>query len=578
MGTRTSSGTTRRRILQTAAGIGIVSVTGIGSARSERPQPANERRWMFDAGSAVRSSPSVVDGTVYIGTESGSVYALDATTGRMEWEFTARRSVESSPTVVDGTVYITEDAATVDTVTYVYALDASDGTEQWRFETTGGISSPAVVDGTVYVGNTDTVGGGTVYALDAGDGSERWAVDIDGGITSSPTVVDGGVYVGDFDGTVHALDTDTGNREWSVATDGSQWASPTVHGGTVYVATSGTVYALDVADGTNRWSFETGGTIESSPTVADDTVYVGSGKDITGQEPEGTSLYALDVADGTERWSFETDGAVESSPTVAGDTVYVGSNDTNLYALDASDGAERWAVETGAPVQSSPTVHDGIVYVGSNDGNVYALDTGTDVSSVGSRVRLGTLGHHDEWQYADQSITIVTRLLRTQQQLVVAGGVLAALLGVASVLRPGAYRGTAGAGERTRLGVGVLLIVAGILLSTVPLGLLVPPGEYSLWRFALTPVLLRALTGGSSPDPLAASVLIGWLLLPVGFALDYRQLRGAEVKRRFTTTAPAVESPPARGYGLISAFPLAGFLFDATVLSSAGQSLLGWSG
>lgn len=576
MGARFSDGTTRRRVLQTAAGVGIASVTGIGSARSERLQPANEQRWVFDAGSAVRSSPSVVDGTVYIGTDSGSIYALDAATGRTEWEFLARRPIESSPTVVDGTVYVTEGASTVDTVTYVYALDASNGREQWRFETTGDISSPTVVDGTVYVGNIDAIGGGTVYALNAGDGTERWAVDIGSEVASSPTVADDTVYVGSLDGTVHALDADTGDRNWSVTAEGSQWASPTVSDGTVYIATNGTVHALDGADGTEQWSFEIGASIESSPTVAGETVYIGSGTDIPGQEPEDTSLYAIDLRDGTERWSFETGGVIESSPTVAGETVYVGSNDARIYALGVGDGTERWAVEADAPVRSSPTVHGGTVYVGSDGESVYALDTGTDASSVDSRVVLGTLGHHDGWRYAEQSISVVARALRTQQQLVVAGGGLVTLLGVASVLRPGAFGGTASLGKRVSFGRGVLLIVGGALLSTVSLGALPPPGEYTLWRLAITPILVRALVGGPSPDPLAASVLIGWLLLPIGFALDYRRLRAAEVKRRLSRSAPAVESSPARGYGIISAFPLAGFLLDATVLSSAEQSLLGW--
>lgn len=48
---------------------------------------------------------------------------------------------------------------------------------------------------------------------------------------------------------------------------------------------------------------------------------------------------------------------------------------------------------------------NGTVYVGSEDGNLYALDAGIDGSSTGSRVQLGTYGHHGEWQYADQSIS-----------------------------------------------------------------------------------------------------------------------------------------------------------------------------
>jgi len=113
-------------------------------------------------------------------------------------------------------------------------------------------------------------------------------------------------------------------------------------------------------------------------------------------------VYALDAGDGTELWSFETNGGVSSSPTVADGAVFVGAHDnvqedTNVYALDASDGTELWSFETGDEVWSSPTVVDGTVFVGSDDNSVYALDAGVEGSSDGSRVNLGTLGHHHVW-------------------------------------------------------------------------------------------------------------------------------------------------------------------------------------
>ena len=77
-------------------------------------------------------------------------------------------------------------------------------------------------------------------------------------------------------------------------------------------------------------------------------------------------------------------------------TVFVGSGDTNLYAVDAATGEQEWAFETDAQVYSSPTVAEGTVFVGSLGGNLYAVDPGVSGSSEGSRVMLGTLGHHSE--------------------------------------------------------------------------------------------------------------------------------------------------------------------------------------
>ena len=44
--------------------------------------------WSFTTGSAVFSSPAVVNGVVYVGSDDGNIYALNATTGSKLWSFT----------------------------------------------------------------------------------------------------------------------------------------------------------------------------------------------------------------------------------------------------------------------------------------------------------------------------------------------------------------------------------------------------------------------------------------------------------------------------------------------------------
>jgi hypothetical protein len=112
----------------------------------------------------------------------------------------------------------------------------------------------------------------------------------------------------------------------------------------------------------------------------------------------------VDAGTGEQEWAFETGDFVESSPTVVDGTVYVGSFDDKLYAVDAGTGEQEWAFESGGAVFSSPTVVNGTVYVGSKDNSLYAVDAGVKGSSEGSRAQLGTLGHHGDWKYADQSL------------------------------------------------------------------------------------------------------------------------------------------------------------------------------
>lgn len=374
----------RRTVLRTT-GVGVAGLAGLPEAALAQSTSPGDELWSVQTDANVRSSPTVVDETVFVGSgdgfPSGGISALAASDGSEKWTFQTDEGVESSPTVVDETVFIGESRNGT-----AYALDAGDGSTKWQAQPSESFrSSPTVADGTVFVG-----GYAEVYALDASDGSKNWRFQT-GGIVhiASPTVVDGTVFVGGGHPTVYALDASDGSEQWRFETGGDCQSSPTVADGTVFIGSNdNNVYALDASNGSKKWTFQTNNLVQSSPTVVDGTVFVGS---------YDATVYALDASDGSEQWRFETGDAIESSPTVVGGTVFVGSNDSNVYALDASDGSEQWRFETGGAVRSSPTVVDGTVFVGSNDSNVYALEAGVSGASEGSRVNLGTLGHHHEW-------------------------------------------------------------------------------------------------------------------------------------------------------------------------------------
>ena len=67
---------------------------------------SHQKRWEFEAEGAIKSSPAVVDTTVYVGSEDGRLYAVDAATGKKLWDFLTGGEITSSPAVADGTVYI----------------------------------------------------------------------------------------------------------------------------------------------------------------------------------------------------------------------------------------------------------------------------------------------------------------------------------------------------------------------------------------------------------------------------------------------------------------------------------------
>ncbi len=135
------------------------------------------------------SSPTVSNGIVYIGGwgtfpvngTKGSLYAVDALTGKLIWEKLQNTGFSSSPNITNGILYISGDDMKV------HALNAASGESIWEKMIIPNSSSPVVSNGIVYVG-----GGGTwyFYALDAITGTEKWKFNTPNGImTTSPLIV-----------------------------------------------------------------------------------------------------------------------------------------------------------------------------------------------------------------------------------------------------------------------------------------------------------------------------------------------------------------------------------------------------
>jgi parallel beta-helix repeat protein len=158
--------------------------------------------WNRTSGGHIDSSPAVVNGRVYIGSDDNKVYCLGANTGSILWNYTTGGIVASSPAVADGKVYVGSHEQKI------YCLDAVSGAHVWDCkignllsEGYGFTSSPAVADGKVYVGSEEN----GLYCLDATTGSQLWNYSAGGWMDSSPTVADGLVFIGSGDSHVYAF-------------------------------------------------------------------------------------------------------------------------------------------------------------------------------------------------------------------------------------------------------------------------------------------------------------------------------------------------------------------------------------
>ena len=131
-----------------------------GMGLAPQPPPFSGFLWSHRlSGSAMSTTaPVVVDGIIY--TTSGKmVHAVDIkdTENRKTiWSSYTGGTIYSSPAFGNGTVYVGSGDGRL------YAMDASDGSIEWSFATGDNIaSSPLLSNGVVYVGSTD----GFVYAI-----------------------------------------------------------------------------------------------------------------------------------------------------------------------------------------------------------------------------------------------------------------------------------------------------------------------------------------------------------------------------------------------------------------------------
>lgn len=345
-------------------------------------------RWTFATQGAVRSSPAILDGVVYVGSSDGFLYALDLRTGRMRWRYAAGSAVTASPAVAAGRVYgNTYDGR-------AFALRAADGRTVWTRSLGPAAplawghesgddyaSSPAIVGTRLYVGGID----GNLYALDARTGAVIWRLRTGGRIWSSPAVAGGAVYVGSLDGKLYKANAADGAVRWTFATDGaaldssafgydrrSIQSSPSVGDGIAYVGSrDGTLYAVDAERGTLRWRFDNSVFwSNTSPARANGLVYAGNS--------DGLFVQGVDARSGKEAWKYTTALQVFASPAVAGDAVYTGDWAGFLHAVDAKSGTPLWKYRTaGRRIMSSAAVDGGHLVFGSDDGMVYDLRLGT---------------------------------------------------------------------------------------------------------------------------------------------------------------------------------------------------------
>ena len=334
--------------------------------------------------------PSVAygDGRVYIsgGFESVSFYALEAETGNIAWATTALE--DNGPTAAifeDGRVVFNTESCTL------FALDAKSGKRLW-FKWLGDptLAQTAVAGGLVFAAHP-AQGGHQLSAYKVATGDNVWSRAIGNELLVTPVVHGDSVYASTIDGATYRIRRASGKVVWQRRLRAT--TAPWIANGELYTTrrhgkteqqivvdlatgkllrehqTARGQYTSDVpvnlANWKTVWAFE-----GSRPVVDRGVRYVAMGGEI----------HATDAQSGEALWHrrYTKAAGTRSLGTVAlaGSTIVVSSRDGTVFGLDVDTGYTLWSYDLGHRVIAQPVIARGWLYATTADGYVIGLHVG----------------------------------------------------------------------------------------------------------------------------------------------------------------------------------------------------------
>jgi len=229
----------------------------------------------------------LVGDMLYVGSSDGKLYALDVVYGEKKWDFDTGGKIWTSPAVSDGIVYVSNYAKEL------YAI--KDGNEMWHKDYPSAIaSSPTVADGIIFFGTFDN----NLYAVSSSDGEVLWTFLGEKWFWVSPLFRDGVIYAGCLDQKVYAIKADTGKELWRFEADSSIVSQPVFAGDQLVVCSkSGSIYMLNLYDGTLSRNISIGHSVMASIYIDGNNAYV---------HATDKNIYCVDLQSGQIAWKFSS--------------------------------------------------------------------------------------------------------------------------------------------------------------------------------------------------------------------------------------------------------------------------------
>lgn len=302
-----------------------------------------------DKGDFLGGNIAYGNGTLYVATTHGVIYAYNASDGNERWQRSVKLPIKSTIALNDKHLFF------ITINNKLFALNQSDGKIAWTHlginETTTiyGATGPAVSgDGSIVIAPYSS---GELIALDAKDGSPLWSDLLIGSqeeqiisfslndIDATPIIHENRVYATSHDGVLKAYDLTSGNQIWKQ--DISSVQTPWVSGDFLYILTSNNeLVCVYTPDGRVKW-------IGQFPTHHDPLISWG-GKN------KGEKIH----------WS---------GPVLAGDKLFVVGSTGVLSVVSPYSGAIKQNISVPEDIYLPPIVSNQTLYMLSDNAKLTAL-------------------------------------------------------------------------------------------------------------------------------------------------------------------------------------------------------------
>ncbi|XP_004268303.2 beta-alanine-activating enzyme isoform X2 [Orcinus orca] len=334
-------------------------------------------RWRSDTGKCVDASPLLVipavdksSATVYIGSHSHRMMAVDLYSGKVKWEQILGDRIESSACVSKCGNFIVVGCYNG----LVYILKSNSGEKYWMFTTDDAVKSSATVDpttGLFYIGSHDQ----HAYALDIYKKKCVWKLKCGGTVFSSPclSLIPYHLYFATLGGLLLAINPATGKRVWKHSCGKPLFSSPRCCLQYICIGCVDGNFLCFTHFGEQIWQFSTNEPIFSSPctSASEQEIFFGS---------HDCFIYCCSMK-GHLQWKFETTSKVYSTPFAfhnhsRGNEVLLAaaSTDGKLWILESKSGELQSVYQLPGEVFSSPVVWESMLIIGCRNNYVYCLD------------------------------------------------------------------------------------------------------------------------------------------------------------------------------------------------------------